>query len=185
MDSRISDIFDHFIKFEGNSPYFYLDGAGKVTIGIGCVIPNAEAACALSFFHYSSNLLASVDEIVKEYKYFSTMKSDMGLLFYKRMATLYLLPMAIERLFEFRIHDILSQLNKSFPDFVMLPTNVAAVVLDMAFNLGVTGLLTKFPKFMDAIKDENYVIAAKESERKGISAARNQWARETLLSTEL
>src|ERR1035437_2098929 len=36
-------------SFEGCVPWMYRDSVGKVTVGVGLMLPNAAAACALPF----------------------------------------------------------------------------------------------------------------------------------------
>lgn len=53
-----------------------------------------------------------------------------------------------------------SQLQKELPYFDSLPDNVKMVLLDMAFNLGISGLLT-FKKTLAAIERGDYKSASK------------------------
>jgi GH24 family phage-related lysozyme (muramidase) len=50
----------------------------------------------------------------------------------------------------------------------------------MAFNLGANGLVTKFPAFTKAIKNKDWLKAAKESHRSQVGARRNRIVRQWL-----
>ena len=73
-------------------------------------------------------------------------------------------------------------MRQKLPHYEQLPDVVKTVLLDMAYNLGPTGLLTGYPHIFEAIEIGAWPQAAAESEREGISAARNTWAREQFLS---
>lgn len=48
---------------EGSVPTMYLDTVGKVTVGVGNILPNVAAAAKLSFVVRTSKESASQDEI--------------------------------------------------------------------------------------------------------------------------
>jgi len=47
-------------EFEGSVPWMYRDTVGKVTVGVGFMLPNAEAAQALAF-HQGARLATPRD----------------------------------------------------------------------------------------------------------------------------
>ena len=49
--------------------------------------------------------------------------------------------------------------------------------MDMAFNLGNKGLVSKFPSFTRAAREKNWAKCAEECRRNGISKARNDEVR--------
>lgn len=59
------------------------------------------------------------------------------------------------------IMDFTKQLSIKLPWFNTAPDNVKLVLIDMGFNLGISGLLT-FKNTLEHIKNGEYEIAAKE-----------------------
>ena len=177
----IPEILEHFTLFEGRCSHFYLDGPGYVTIGIGCLIPNGNAALKLKMLHKSDNLVALPEEIRGEYKLIKECLPGKRTEFYGVFCKLYLSDSDINALFEVRLNQIIDFLRSQLPEYSKFPDNIKLVVLDMAYNLGVSGLMMKFPRFVQAVRTQNYVAAANECERKQIGDARNQWTKETLL----
>src|SRR5438552_1548323 len=54
-------------RFEGYSINFYLDGVGYITIGMGCVIPDAVAAIQLNLLHkYNDTKAINLAKIQEE-----------------------------------------------------------------------------------------------------------------------
>jgi len=53
------------------------------------------------------------------------------------------------------------ELNRTLDFYVALPDNVKTVLIDMCFNLGISGLL-KFKNMLSAIKEGNYQKAGSE-----------------------
>ena len=64
-------------------------------------------------------------------------------------------------LMAYRISTIREHLKYAFPSFNQLSGNRQDVLIDMAYNLGISGLL-KFKKMLFAINDNNYSKAAEE-----------------------
>ena len=66
-----------------------------------------------------------------------------------------------EYLLKRRVARIREQLTTSIPKFTSLSENIQNVLIEMAFQLGVVGLL-RFKKTLAAISNEDYEEAAKE-----------------------
>ena len=66
-----------------------------------------------------------------------------------------------EYLLERRVAMIRERLTTSIPKFTSLSENIQNILIEMAFQLGVVGLL-KFRKALAAINDGDYEEAAKE-----------------------
>ena len=178
------EILNRFIEFEGKVPHFYLDGPGNVTIGIGCVVPTALAATTLNMYFNMSNLKAKLIDISNEYSLIKRGLAGQSISYYKSICNLYLPEPEIQRFFEFRLENLLNLVNLHMPYFKDLPRPAQEVVVDMAYNLGVSGLIFKFPRFQAALEKQNWTQAAKESKRLGIQDSRNEWAFNTLNSIE-
>ena len=79
-----------------------------------------------------------------------------------------------------RIEGFKKELKLKFFKFDSYPMTAQFALLDMVFNLGTNGLVTKFPSFKKAVEAEDWATAAKESNRPQVSAARNATVRKWL-----
>ena len=66
-----------------------------------------------------------------------------------------------EYLLKRRVARIREQLTTSIPKFTSLSENIQNILIEMAFQLGIVGLL-RFKKTLTAISNEDYEEAAKE-----------------------
>jgi hypothetical protein len=66
-------------------------------------------------------------------------------------------------------------LTDGIPGFEALPDEWKMALLDMAYNLGLHGLLDGYPRMLAAVQAGDGATAGTECHRNGISAARNQW----------
>lgn len=172
-----------YIKFEGKPDHFYLDGRKNVTIGIGCLISAPTAAAKLYFKHRTTSEDASFSEVLAEYQKVAESMPNQSLSYYKDLTKLYIENDDIMTLFEFRLVNLRTGLQRQLPYFITLAASIQDVVEDMGFNLGVTGLVSKFPKFCIALQNKDYTLAATECWRNNISEERNNWTRDTLLGS--
>jgi len=85
-----------------------------------------------------------------------------------------------QKLFNLTYGRMEAAVKDKFSDYEKYPKSAQEAVTDMAYNLGLNGLLTKFPKFVDAVKKQDWDQAAQESKRKGVGFERNQAVRELL-----
>lgn len=174
---------DHFIHFEGKINHFYLDGSGIVTIGIGCVIPRLDADY-LPLLVKSNKYPASKPVKLRDWdEVFNSPRQKAS--YYEDKVLTFLPELAIQTLFDARLNLFISQLTSRFKIFPLLPEDAQLVFLDMAFNLGIDGLLRKFPKFLEVFFDAKWNDAAQESHRVGIQVERNSWTKTTLESLEI
>ena len=161
----------------------YLDTRGNVTVGVGTLLPNADAAADLAFRHRDTDTLASRAEIRAEYDVIHALESgqDFGASYYAPFTTLYLPDAEIEPLVYEHMRGDFDALLRVFPYFGNYPQSVQVALWDMSYNLGVGGLSRKFPKFCRAIRDEDWEEAATESHREGIADERNEFVFNLLL----
>lgn len=61
------------------------------------------------------------------------------------------------------VNETIESLMNAIDFFIMLPEPAQEVLVDMAFNMGITKLLT-FTKFLNALKEKNWLKAAEEME---------------------
>jgi lysozyme len=102
-------------------------------------------------------------ELIK--KYFDKLRVTFGIGF--TFITLSEADMVLQN----RINNIKLELQNKLDYFDTLPKTVQNVLIEMAYQLGVNGLL-KFKKMLSYIKEGNYINAAKE----GLNS---KWARQT------
>ena len=174
MNQEIQDKARSMIKGgEGCISHMYLDTVGKVTIGVGNMLPTAEAAMALPFVHAEGGARATDDEIRAEFKEISMQDQGQLARNYKQYTRLKLADAAIDELLDSRIDEFERQLKRDFPKFEAYPEPAMLGILDMAFNLGNTGLVNKFPTFTAAARKEDWSSCEQECRRQGISDTRN------------
>lgn len=62
------NIKKRMIESEGNVTHMYLDTKGKVTVGIGAMLPDVNAAKKLGFVTKDKKLKAALKQIEEDYK---------------------------------------------------------------------------------------------------------------------
>ena len=158
----------------------YRDTVGKVTVGVGLMLPDAKAAQALPFLLGSR--AATPDEIATEYARVDAIA--MG-----HAATAYRIPTSLEltqQTIDARLVSVLqgfeADLKTEFPHYDALPDGVKMALLDMIYNLGPAGLFKEFPHLVAAVQTGAWAQAAEHCMRRGPSASRNNWTRQQFLS---
>jgi GH24 family phage-related lysozyme (muramidase) len=166
--------------FEGTVRWMYRDTVGKITVGVGLMLPDAAAACALAF--QIGGRAATQAEIAADYARVDAMAAGHSAAYYRVVGGLELPPAAIDSLLLKTLTGFEEQVCARMPEFATLPDAVKLVLLDMAYNLGVGGLFHEYPKMLEAIASGDWTAAAAECQRHGIGEARNAWTRAQLLS---
>lgn len=173
-------------EFEGVYSYMYLDTADNVTVGVGHLLPNGEAAQKLAFvLRANANppvvvRPATPDEVRADFDQVSQQPGGRAATFYKQFTKLDLPDSAIDAVLEAKIEEITKQLCIAFPDFNSYPPEACAAILDMGYNLGVEKLKTEFPSFSRAVRARDWATAARECERRGPGPDRNNWTKAQL-----
>lgn len=177
--SSWSDFKTEIKKSEGCISHMYLDTVGKVTVGVGNMLPDVAAAQKLGFVvritkkkATDAEIKADFDAVAKQTKGKQT-KGKLAST-YKLHTKLDLPATIIDTLLDSRIAEFKKQLKVKFPDFDTYPIGVQFALTDMAFNLGTNGLVTKFPTFTTHIKAKEWTKAAGESNRPQVNAERNK-----------
>ena len=165
-------------EFEGSVPWMYRDTVGKVTVAVGLMLPDHEAACKLPFLLEGRPATAS--EIAGEYARVDGMPMGRPALFYRGKGRPELAEQTVKALLSEVVEGIESHLRRHFAGYDQLPDGAKMALIDMTYNLGIDGLLGKFPKFVSAIRSGNFAQAARDSFRHGPNAARNEWTRAIL-----
>ena len=167
-------------EFEGSVPWMYRDTVGKVTVGVGLMLPNAEAAQALPFLQ--GTLPATAEEIAANYARVDGMTMGRAAAFYKTPDSLELSHQTIDAKLLSVLQGFEADLRAEFANYDSFPDPIKLALLDMIYNLGANGLLKGFPHLISAIKNGNWSLAADHCTRRGPAPARNNWTRQQFLS---
>jgi GH24 family phage-related lysozyme (muramidase) len=167
-------------EFEGCVPWMYRDTVGKVTVGVGLMLPDAKAAQALPFVVGAR--AATPEEIAAEYARVDAMAMGRASAFYKTPTSLVLTQQTIDAKLTSVLAGFEADLRGQFPRYDALPDAIKMALLDMIYNLGPAGLFKGFPHLVAAIQTGSWQHAAEHCMRRGPSAARNDWTREQFLS---
>jgi GH24 family phage-related lysozyme (muramidase) len=167
-------------EFEGCVPWMYRDTVGKVTVGVGLMLPDARAAEALPFVLGAR--AATPEEIAAEYARVDAMMLGRASAFYKVPSSLELTQQTIDAKLKSVLEGFEADLRTQFPHYDALPDGVKMALLDMIYNLGPEGLFKGFPHLVAAVEAGAWAQAAEHCMRRGPSAARNAWTRQKFLS---
>jgi GH24 family phage-related lysozyme (muramidase) len=167
-------------EFEGCVPWMYRDTVGKVTVGVGLMLPDAKAAEALPFV--VGTRPATPEEIAAEYARVDAMAMGRASAFYKTAASLVLTQQTIDAKLSSVLAGFEADLRAQFPRYDSLPDGVKMALLDMIYNLGPAGLFKGFPHLVAAVETGAWAQAAEHCTRRGPGPARNDWTRQQFLS---
>ncbi len=167
-------------KYEGKISHMYLDSKGFVTVGIGHLIKDLQSAQKLAF-KKSTNLPANKAEIKTDFDTIKKQPKNRIASSYKKHVNLKLSDSDINALTNKHIDSFEKELKLIFSKFDSFPSEVRLALFDIIFNVGMTDLNNKWPKFKKSIIAEDWSTAAKESNRKApISAARNKYVKDLI-----
>ncbi|HEX3373034.1 MAG TPA: hypothetical protein VHS13_02430 [Edaphobacter sp.] len=167
-------------EFEGCVPWMYRDTVGKVTVGVGLMLPDAKAAQTLPFV--VGTRPATPEEIAAEYARVDAMPIGRASAFYKTPTSLVLSQQTIDAKLTSVLAGLEADLRTQFPHYDTLPDAIKMALLDMIYNLGPAGLFKGFPHLVAAIQTGAWTQAAEHCTRRGPGPARNDWTREQFLS---
>jgi GH24 family phage-related lysozyme (muramidase) len=166
-------------EFEGCVPWMYRDTVGKITVGVGLMLPDPKAAQALPFVLGARP--ATPEEIAAEYTRVDTLPLGRASAFYKSPTALELTQQTIDAKLTSVLEGFEADLRTQLPHYDTLPDSVKMALLDMIYNLGPAGLFKGFPHLIAAVDAGAWAQAAERCIRRGPSAARNAWTREQFL----
>jgi GH24 family phage-related lysozyme (muramidase) len=169
--------------FEGCVPWMYLDTVGKVTVGVGLMLPNETAACALPFS--TAQGPATPAEITAEFTRVTALAPGKLPTFYKSPASPELPQPVIDANLLSTLIGFETTLRTHLTSYDNLPDPVKLALLDLAYNLGPAGLLTGYPHLIRDVETGAWAAAAAASLRHGPSPARNAWTQQQFLSAVL
>jgi GH24 family phage-related lysozyme (muramidase) len=167
-------------EFEGCVAWMYRDTVGKVTVGVGLMLPDTKAAQTLPFFLGAR--AATPEEIAAEYARVDGMTLGRASSFYKTPTSLELTQQTIDSKLSSILQGFEADLRTEFPHYETLPDGVKMALLDMIYNLGPAGLFKGFPHLVAAVQTGSWAQAAEHCMRRGPSTARNNWTRQQFLS---
>ncbi|HEV8189463.1 MAG TPA: hypothetical protein VGP83_17040 [Pyrinomonadaceae bacterium] len=172
----LDDAVEQVSIWEGRVHWMYLDTRGNVTAGVGQMLPNIMSAVKLPFRRPNAEL-AETDEIIADFGIVKALKPGMIAAAYRRSASLLLDDATINITLRATLAESAVELANLFPMFYTYPLAAKVGLLDMHFNLGATKLGHEYTGFCKAVNLQRWSIAAQQCHRKGISDARNDWAR--------
>ncbi len=166
----------HAIDFEGFAQHMYLDVKGNVTVGIGHLIPDAEAATRLNFHHRETNgevddkhkRKGKVHAMHKRNAYLDVLTSKItngSLKAFIDETHIDLDPVVIGDIFRNDVNNFIDELTHCFPDFETYPASAQLGMLDLIYNIGRANFCGGFPVFQKALKFRNWIKVAEESHR--------------------
>jgi GH24 family phage-related lysozyme (muramidase) len=158
-------------KFEGSVPYMYRCTGGEVTIGVGHAIQNSQEASQLSW-NIGGTPAGPAQAQADFAKIAGTPKGWVASQ-YANLTQCRMLSADIDALLLSDIERFASQLAAALPNWASYPEPAQEALFDMAYNLGVAGLL-KFHQMLAAVDSGQWDKAAAQCHRMGIPDARNQ-----------
>ncbi len=180
MAGYLEQSLEKIKEFEGSIPWMYLDTVGKVTVGVGLMLPNEVSAHALPFT--TEGRTATAEEIGQEFARVSAMSKGRAAGFYAGRPVLQLSTATIDGKLLATLGGFEGYLRTHIPGYDLLPVSAKLALLDMIYNLGPGRLFAQYPRLLAAIERGDWKTAAAASLRRGPSAARNAWARQQFLN---
>ena len=179
MSGYLERAIEQLKQFEGSVPWMYLDTAGKVTVGVGSMLPDARAAGRLRFL--AGDRAATTEEIARDFARVSGLSKGKPAPFYRKTGGLRLTEETIDERLREVLEGFEGYLRSHIRDYDGLPDAAKMALLDMVYNLGPGRLFQEYPKLLAAVEARNWTGAAAASLRRGPGAARNAWTREQFL----
>lgn len=189
-----TEIRNKLYQYEGKFNHLYLDTKGKVTVGVGHLIPNRNAIATVTLYKTQNNLLTQPASLIeKQAEYDKISKLPWGQRYsatsFKPHTSLVMKDTDIDLLldkhivnFHKELGNIYKKANGYTSDFDQMHQNLQLVLFDMIFNLGANKIVSSFPKFNAALKAGDWKKAASESNRPDVSPARNLYVKQLLQS---
>jgi lysozyme len=169
MDTKL--ILSRLEKFEGRIHHMYVCTGGEVTIGIGHAIQSPGDAVQLSWTLDGRAALA--EEIRADFAKVAAAPKGLAAGGYAALTRIRMADATIDVLAAADVDRFAAGVAAALPNWARYPACVQAALFDMAFNLGVGGLL-KFKKLIAACDQGRWDAAAGECHRQGIGESRNQ-----------
>lgn len=163
---------------EGVIDYLYQDSLGKVTIGIGNLIKNIDDMTRIDLLTHEG-IKASEQQKREAYTRVYNApgyRSDgrpLAAPYYKKYSKPRMTCAEIKKQLSTSVLKFYNEIKIIFPCFDTFPHEAKLACMDMLFNLGMTALNSKWPRFKSAVKKRNWQEAAVQSYRYQLSKRRN------------
>ena len=154
-------------KFEGSTAYMYLCPGGEVTVGVGHAILKPALALSLPWAG-----APATEQIAADYARVAAAEKGLPANRYQSLTQCRLSADSIESLLLADIDSFAANLTARLPAWPTYPEPAQQALFDMAYNLGVGGLL-KFRKLLASCASGDWATAATQCHRAGIGDARN------------
>jgi GH24 family phage-related lysozyme (muramidase) len=171
--------------FEGDIPFMYRDTAGWVTVGVGQMLPDVNAAKKY-LFETPLGEKATADDIETDYRRVHAMPIGLPAEKYRTQSSLLLAESYIQAVLLKKLKECDIALRRHYLRYDTFPEPVKLALLDMIYNLGAAKLFGQFPSFEKAVNAQDWKTAADHSHRKhrGLTDNRNAWTRHQFLISE-
>lgn len=166
-------------EFEGCVPWMYRDTVGRVTVGVGLMLPDVAAARALEFT--TAGALASAEQIESEFARVMALPEARPASFYKVASSPELPESAVDGKLIAVLEAFERVLRERLNGYDSMPQTAKLALLDMAYNLGPEGLFREYPRMMEAVGVGAWAKAAGECLRHGPGPVRNAWTKAMFL----
>lgn len=175
----LRDIANLIMLHEGVVPYMYLDHRANRTIGVGflCESPQMHRKFGLDKEPAFMRDFEALGQIGRNRETNSRAARSFA------RDTTYRMPgPMIEEIMYSILLEQMAILGKRLPGYRAAPALAKAVIMDMAYNVGMSGLLNGFPRFCKAVGKKDWAECARQSARASSTKGRNAWARDTLMA---
>jgi GH24 family phage-related lysozyme (muramidase) len=175
-----SQIKEDIREHEGVVLHMYLDSVNKVTVGVGNLLPNLEAAQALPFVQRKSPATkASADEIKTDWDSVKLHPNkNLSATAFAEYTTLILPEDFCWSLMKKRVdNEFLPALKRKYTDWNSFPIPAKRALLDMIYNLGSRGL-SNYKVMNSHVAKLEWDKVANNCNRPDLKAHRNNWTRE-------
>ncbi len=196
--SQNEDMINFITGHEDNIPYMYLDTKGNVTVGKGFMIPDVDSAGRYPFYYGTSseNLIkqANPHDIRDAYNKVKRKSYGQGVVAKSfnpfssgsDLSKIGLNNDFIQQEIIRRLDASQKSLERKFRSFDQRPYPAQKALMDMEYNIGnpkfqhtiidpSTGQNKPgWPKLFDALTNEDYAQAARQSHRKDVSEEQNK-----------
>jgi GH24 family phage-related lysozyme (muramidase) len=178
---NIPNVLARLKRFEGETDYLYRSTAGDLTAGIGHSFPGEASALAIPW--QVGARAGTPQEISRDWHKIRTTPAGLVAAEYERLTSVRLAAGTVASLAERDITAVLIQLRMAIGGFDTFPEPAQEAIFDMGFNLGVAGLVKKFPRFLAAVDKGNWMAATAECQRLGVGPLRNRETAHLLLDS--
>ncbi len=192
-----NEVSKNIEKYEGRVSHLYLDTVGKVTVGVGHMVPNKAAMANVVMYKKGANNSLTLATLAEKYAEYEAIKKlsfgqRFGASSYKKHTTLVMKDTDINTQRNKHVQSFYKELtgyyttaNGFAKDFDAMPVDGQKGLFDMVFNLGITKLKGQYTKMNFLIKQRKWAEAAKESNRKGIGPTRNKLVKSLFNAAEV